>query len=251
MDERMWNFNAMSNTTISHRGHWWRRLQPTSSIITDAKSVDSNLYDFARQGWRRLNYGADVITGLSRRHACRFSKGYISISTRRWHLSFLYSSKRAKNYIYAKIQAETCMFTQQNRLRLNRPILRPLWLMTSATAEVISVPCVHFMKLKYSGKTRLVPLLLMCCWCSEFFRRCIKDSASTVMVLYIHHGWVCVFCEKGFQLPGPFRCWEIIENALCIFYVTRMNSVQKSLNGLKYFAIESCSVFMNTMPGPP
>ena len=28
---------------ITHWGHWWRRLQPTSSIITDAKSLDSNL----------------------------------------------------------------------------------------------------------------------------------------------------------------------------------------------------------------
>ena len=45
-----------------------------------------------------------------------------------------------KNYMYAKIQAEICMFTQQNRRGLNRPILRPLWLMTSAAADVISVP---------------------------------------------------------------------------------------------------------------
>ena len=33
---------------ISHWGHWWRRLQPTSSIITDAKSLASNLDYFAR-----------------------------------------------------------------------------------------------------------------------------------------------------------------------------------------------------------
>ena len=32
-------------------GHWWRRLQPTSSIITDTKSVDSNRDDFARYKW--------------------------------------------------------------------------------------------------------------------------------------------------------------------------------------------------------
>ena len=32
---------------IPHQRNWWRRLQPTSSIITDAKSVDSNLDDFA------------------------------------------------------------------------------------------------------------------------------------------------------------------------------------------------------------
>ena len=33
----------------AHWGHWWRPLQPTSSIITDAKSVDSNLVDFDRK----------------------------------------------------------------------------------------------------------------------------------------------------------------------------------------------------------
>ena len=62
----------------THRGHWLHRLQPTSTIIMDAKLVDSNLYDFAMQGWRWLNRGADIITGLSRRHPWRFSKGYIS-----------------------------------------------------------------------------------------------------------------------------------------------------------------------------
>ena len=54
--------------------------------------------------------------------------------------TYLSSSKSVKNYIYAKIQAEICMFTQQNPWGLNRQILRPLWLMTSAAADVISVP---------------------------------------------------------------------------------------------------------------
>ena len=46
------------------------------------------------------------------------------------------------NYICAKIQAEICMFTQQNRwgLNLDSPILHLLWLMMSAAADVISVP---------------------------------------------------------------------------------------------------------------
>ena len=30
----------------SHWGHWWHRLQPTSSVIRDTKSVDTNLVDF-------------------------------------------------------------------------------------------------------------------------------------------------------------------------------------------------------------
>ena len=119
----------------------------------DAKSVDSNLYDFVMQGWRRLNSGADVITGLSRHHPCRFSKGYISLSTRHWYLSFLYSSKSVKNYIYAKIQAEIRMFTKQNRQGLNQPILHPLWLMTSAAADVISVRGVHMASLGYNKLT--------------------------------------------------------------------------------------------------
>ena len=33
----------------SHWVHWWRPLQPTSSVITDAKSADLNLDDFARK----------------------------------------------------------------------------------------------------------------------------------------------------------------------------------------------------------
>ena len=86
----------------SHWGHWWRRLQPMSSIITDAKPVDSNLYDFPMQWWCQLNRGADVITGLSRCHPYQFSKDYIWLSTRHQHLSFLYSSKSFKNYMYAK-----------------------------------------------------------------------------------------------------------------------------------------------------
>ena len=63
----LWRNNVILQYT--HWGHWWRRLQPTSSIITDAKSVDSNQYDFAMQGWRRINHGVDVITGLSRQRA--------------------------------------------------------------------------------------------------------------------------------------------------------------------------------------
>ena len=37
-----------------------------------------------------------------------------------------------------------CLFSYQNRRGLNRPILRPLWLMMSAAADAISVPSVHY-----------------------------------------------------------------------------------------------------------
>ena len=40
--------HCISRSVHTHWGHWWRRLQPTSSIITDAKSLDSNLDYFAR-----------------------------------------------------------------------------------------------------------------------------------------------------------------------------------------------------------
>ena len=90
------------------------------------------------QSWSRD--WADVITGLSRRHPYRFSDGCISISTKHYYIYFLCSSKTVTNYIYAKIQAEICMFTSQNSRGLNRAILRPLWLMTSVAANVISDP---------------------------------------------------------------------------------------------------------------
>ena len=42
------------------------------------------------------------------------------------------------------------MYTKQNRRGLNRPISRPLWLMTSAAADVISVPGVISPKIYFS-----------------------------------------------------------------------------------------------------
>ena len=52
------------------------------------------------------------------------------------------------NYIYVKIQTELGMFTKQNQQGLNQLIWRLLWLMTSAAADVISVPGVCSVKLK-------------------------------------------------------------------------------------------------------
>ena len=45
-------------------------------------------------------------------------------------------------FIKKKVHAEICMSYYQIWRGLNRPILRPLWLMTSAAADVISVPSV-------------------------------------------------------------------------------------------------------------
>ena len=43
-----------------------------------------------------------------------------------------------------KSKPKICMFTQQNHRGLNGPILRTLWLMTSAAADAISVPGVRY-----------------------------------------------------------------------------------------------------------
>ena len=43
------SFFLKINSYTSHWGHWWCPLQPTSSVITDAKSADLNLDDFARK----------------------------------------------------------------------------------------------------------------------------------------------------------------------------------------------------------
>ena len=57
-------------------------------------------------------------------------------------LTYSVLPKECKNYYYAQFQADPCMFSYQNRRYLNRPILRPVWLM-SAAVDVISVPSMH------------------------------------------------------------------------------------------------------------
>ena len=110
---------------------------------------------------------------LSRRHPCRFSNGCISLSTKHQHLPFLYCWKNVKNYHYAKFQADPGMFSFQNWRGLNQPILRPLWLMTSAATDVISVPSVPFVQVlhqspvtsPHKGQWRgALMLSLICTW---------------------------------------------------------------------------------------
>ena len=72
---------------------------------------------------------------LSRRHPCWFSNSCISLSTKHWHLHFLHCWRNVKNYYYAKFHVDPGIFSNKNRRGLNRPILRPLWLMTSAAAK--------------------------------------------------------------------------------------------------------------------
>ena len=91
--------------------------------------------DGSSHWWLRLHDWANVI------HA-EFSNGYISLSTKHLALTFLYGWNNVKSYYYAKFQADPGMFSYQNRQGLNQPILRPLWLMTAAAADVISIPSV-------------------------------------------------------------------------------------------------------------
>ena len=72
-------------------------------------------------------------------HLWWFSNGYISSSTKSWHLPFLYSWQTVKNYYHAKFLADSSMFSKLNSRRLNRLILPPQWLMTSAAADGISI----------------------------------------------------------------------------------------------------------------
>ena len=53
------------------------------------------------QSWSRD--WADVITGLSQRHPCRFWNGYISLSTKHYYLSFLCSSKTQRTIFMQKL----------------------------------------------------------------------------------------------------------------------------------------------------
>ena len=88
------------------------------------------------QSWSRRHHWFDPTSSLP------IFKGLYLVFYKTLALIYLSGTAQnsVKNYIYAKILAEICMFTQQNRRCLNRPIFRPLWLMTSAAADVISVP---------------------------------------------------------------------------------------------------------------
>ena len=91
------------------------------------------------QLWRRLHNWADVI------HADIFKRPYLVI----------YKT------LTLTFQADPGMFSYQNRRGLNRPILRPLWLMTSAAADVISVPSVILAIKQLADKTFYNDLIIL------------------------------------------------------------------------------------------
>ena len=84
---KLWNRLLNKYLQYHTLGHWWRRLQPTSSITTDAKSVDSTRDDLHTSTW--------MCASLS------------------------FTGKTSANVW---------------------PILRPLWLMTSAATSVSVSP---------------------------------------------------------------------------------------------------------------
>ena len=58
-------FSANSLSKLTHWVHWWRPLQPTSSVITDAKSADLNLDDFARKNaWISLKICIMIVLNI-------------------------------------------------------------------------------------------------------------------------------------------------------------------------------------------
>ena len=89
----------------------------------------------SNQWWRRLDDWAHVIRA-----------DFQTVISRNKNSTnpFLHYWKNVKNYKYEEFQAAPGMFSYQNHRGLNRPILRPLWLMTSAAADVISVLSVVF-----------------------------------------------------------------------------------------------------------
>ena len=91
------------------------------------------------QWWRRLHNWADVI------HADIFKRLYLVI----------YKT------LALTFQADPGMFAYQNWRGLNRPILRPLWLMTSAAADVISVPSVILAIKQLADKTFYNDLIIL------------------------------------------------------------------------------------------
>ena len=78
------------------------------------------------QSWSRD--WADVITGLSRRHPCRFSDGYISLSTKNYYISFPCRSKTVTNYISAKSKPKyACLPSKIVEVWIKRFFVRYDW----------------------------------------------------------------------------------------------------------------------------
>ena len=157
----------------THWGHWWQRTQNWSiqtvtillgkyayfsldfciNIVLYWKDLlerrvlmfciqrDITLWKSAwmtsaqAKWWRRLHDWADVIHADFQTVISRYLQ---NINT----YLFCTAEIMLWTIITQKFQDDPGMFSYQNRRGLNRPILRSLWLMTSAAADVISVDSV-------------------------------------------------------------------------------------------------------------
>ena len=89
------------------------------------------------------------------------------------------------------------MFSFQNRRGLNQPILRPLWWMTSAAADVISVPSVSQVIFEYGRCSQLRHV-----WSDHLW----KLSA-------IFHPMISTICNQGLPI---FSCGKQLHKHLCL-----------------------------------
>ena len=138
------------------------------------------------QSWSRRHHWFEPTSSLP------IFKGFYLVIYKTLALIFPVQLNECKSYIYAKIQAEICMFTQQNRRGLNQPILRPLWLMTSAWADVTSVPGVVYWKVTFSTCLHFTHLLLgkiapnWCCIMHES-RNMVSQLPLAMPIYYVRH----------------------------------------------------------------
>ena len=96
------------------------------------------------------------------------------------------------------------ILAQQNRIGLNRPILRPLWLITSAAPDVTSVPGVLEGIMSLGSQKRNV--------------NATATDASSIRTLTMQDKWGLVFHEV-FQLLVPSQCWEMFENVNTVMFL--------------------------------
>ena len=124
-----WKCDRASCSCCAHHG--WRGLKP---VMTPAQS------------WSRRHYWLEPTSSSP------IFKGLFLVIYKTTGFTFSIRWKNVENYYYAKLQANSGIFYYQIRWGLNRPILHPLWLMTSAAADVISVsPVWHMTPPRASG----------------------------------------------------------------------------------------------------
>ena len=122
---------------ISHKGRKIGRFKPIRFCCVRMTSA---------QSWSRRSHWFEPTSSLP------IFKGLYLAIFKTLSLFFPVQLTECLEPYSCKIQAEICRFTRQNKRGLNRPILRPLWLMTSASADVFSVPSVRSSKIEITKR---------------------------------------------------------------------------------------------------